>query len=123
MSLVVTRKHWIPLGLVAAIYLLVLDRAIAHQAPHPTFFPCLGILGAIACAFFAPTIIVRRKHWILFAVLLGMQVFGMAMTTYRAGIHIPAFLWPFVLIGAACVSLATALVIVQLVGVVTPRQQ
>jgi len=83
----------------------------------------VGILGGIGCALLAPTIVVKSKHWIVFAVLLAMQIFGILVTITRAGIHIPAFLWLFILISTICFSFVTALIIVQIVGVVAPKRQ
>ena len=123
MAIVVTRKHWIPLGLIAAIYFLAFNRVMGHSAVHPTFFPWVGVLGAIGCAFFAPTVVVKRKHWIVFAVLLAMQIFGVLATVTHAGTHIAAFLWVFILVSVTSYSFAAALLIVQIVGVVAPKRQ
>jgi len=130
MAIVVTRKHWIPLGVLCAIYFLWFNRLIGHSPVHPkssllrpldTMFFWVVMLGIIGFAFFAPMVVVKRKHWVVFAVLLAMQIFGILVTVPRAGIHVPAFLWPFILIGTICYSFVTALLIVLIVGVVARK--
>jgi hypothetical protein len=68
-------------------------------------------------------IVVTRKHWIVFGILLVMQVPGIVLMISKSGIHVPAFFWPTIFGWVACSAFVTALILVALAGVFSQKKR
>lgn len=62
-------------------------------------------------------IVVTRAHWIISASLFAIQSLCIVLTTSRAGIRIPLFLWPTIFTYVACTAFVTSLILMSYIRV------